>query len=182
MHICVFCSKQLGLAVRTAGCWALTGKQEAAYTRQLNTPTSAVGGGRFPTPGTAGANSCDCHHTGQGPLTMASGTSSPACMSAWQPSCLSSREDMVTARFRPRLSRMKGVLAPLPDPGAPFSHTISLGVCQVCTAQQVLEPDCQGWWWERTAWGGVAVRVQLPCGACQACELRALGLRAAGGF
>lgn len=36
---------------------------------------------------------------------------------------------MVIAREMPRLSQMKGVLAPFPLPGAPFSHTTSSGAC-----------------------------------------------------
>jgi hypothetical protein len=35
---------------------------------------------------------------------------------------------MVMERAREREARMKGVLAPFPDPGAPLSQTISFGV------------------------------------------------------
>ena len=65
-------------------------------------------------------------------LTMVSGTSSPRSMISRISSRSRNSEDMVTARDRLRDSRMKGVLTPLPDPGAPFSHTTSLGVCSLC--------------------------------------------------
>lgn len=42
---------------------------------------------------------------------------------------------MVMAREMPRLSQMKGVLAPFPLPGAPFSHTTSSGACNFCRPQ-----------------------------------------------
>jgi hypothetical protein len=42
---------------------------------------------------------------------------------------------MVMAREMPRLSQMKGVLAPFPLPGAPFSHTTSSGAWIGCDAQ-----------------------------------------------
>ena len=44
------------------------------------------------------------------------------------PACLVSSEDMEIALSRPLLVRMNGVLTPLPDPGAPLSHTISRGL------------------------------------------------------
>ena len=45
---------------------------------------------------------------------MVSGTSSPWFMRSLISGLRSSREDMVSERCRPLLSRMKGVLAPLP--------------------------------------------------------------------
>ena len=45
---------------------------------------------------------------------MVSGTSSPWFIRSLMSELRSSREDMVSERCRPRLSRMKGVLAPLP--------------------------------------------------------------------
>ena len=42
---------------------------------------------------------------------------------------------MVMAREMPRLSQMKGVLAPFPLPGAPFSHTTSSGAWIGCRVQ-----------------------------------------------
>lgn len=48
---------------------------------------------------------------------------------------LSRQPHMVMAREMPRLSQMKGVLAPFPLPGAPFSHTTSSGACNFCRMQ-----------------------------------------------
>ena len=59
--------------------------------------------------------------------TMLSEASSPFSMVSRMPSCRSNKEDMVTARVRPRLSSMKGVFVPFPEPGAPLSQTISFG-------------------------------------------------------
>ncbi len=39
---------------------------------------------------------------------------------------------MPMARLSPRLRMMKGMLVPLPDPGAPLSHTTSRGQTKVC--------------------------------------------------
>lgn len=47
---------------------------------------------------------------------MVSGTSSPLSMRSLMPAWRSSSDDMVSARFRPLLSSMKGVFAPLPCP------------------------------------------------------------------
>ena len=129
--------------------------------------------------------------------TRASGTSSPASMRARMSGWRSSRDDMVTARARPRDSRMNGVLAPwgrgrggraggrwkgvaapggrrgacgliasagcrplhvplplapillaLPDPGAPLSHTISLGHCRRCGRGRVVRSESE----KRRAW------------------------------
>ena len=52
--------------------------------------------------------------------TSSSGTSSPAAIAAAMRASDCSREDMVTALVKPRLSRMKTVLVPLPLPGAPM--------------------------------------------------------------
>lgn len=45
----------------------------------------------------------------------------------------SGQAHMVMAREMPRLSQMKGVLAPFPLPGAPFSHTTSSGAWIGCS-------------------------------------------------
>mmetsp|Transcript_14211 Transcript_14211/g.33633 ORF Transcript_14211/g.33633 Transcript_14211/m.33633 type:complete len:248 (+) Transcript_14211:421-1164(+) len=59
--------------------------------------------------------------------TTSSGTSLPSSLSHLDSGWSSRSCDTVTARLRPLISRIKSVLAPFPEPGAPLSHTISLG-------------------------------------------------------
>ena len=61
-------------------------------------------------------------------LTIVSGTSSPRSMISLISGRSWNSDDIVTALDRPLVSRMNGVLTPLPEPGAPFSQTTSFGV------------------------------------------------------
>lgn len=45
---------------------------------------------------------------------------------------VSSSCDMPMARLSPRLFMIKGMLVPLPEPGAPLSHTTSRGHTRRC--------------------------------------------------
>mmetsp|Transcript_29999 Transcript_29999/g.88963 ORF Transcript_29999/g.88963 Transcript_29999/m.88963 type:complete len:232 (-) Transcript_29999:692-1387(-) len=66
--------------------------------------------------------------------TTLSGIMSPRAMISRLSGWFFSRSDMETHTSRPRVCRMWFWLAPLPDPGAPFSHTTSRGTW-ICRSQ-----------------------------------------------
>ena len=77
---------------------------------------------------------------------MVSGINSPLAIIPLISGLWSNNEDIVTALDRPLDSRMKGVLTPLPDPGAPLSQTISFGVWSSCMKLSVTSANYVSIW------------------------------------